>query len=239
MKPIHVHLPAWFKRRSQLRGGWGRRRKGDAPRSQGRFIFRLRMTRAPPTSRSGTWPTHFRPLRWPLTTLLLPPDTRHSPLFQAVSARSIWGEPDRTANHQAFPSSPYPAISHSLQDRQIERISFRVSTNTHRAPLRGLSNARAFTSSRIGKEHPHDPDTLSIRHDCPTLAVVSGKWSLLDGRSAMATGWFPSLSDGVRGPSHPPGGCSVTRPPTCRLTRPRAWFQASILNRFASSLAGG
>src|SRR5208283_5486906 len=24
---------AWFKRRSQFRGGWGRRRKGDAPRS--------------------------------------------------------------------------------------------------------------------------------------------------------------------------------------------------------------
>src|SRR5271157_2817334 len=25
---------AWFKRRSQLRGGWGRRPKGDAPRSE-------------------------------------------------------------------------------------------------------------------------------------------------------------------------------------------------------------
>ena len=165
--------------------------------------------------------------------------TCHSPLFQAVSARSIWGEPGRTANRQAFPSSPYPAISHSLQDRQIERISFRVSTNTHRAPLRGLSEARAFTSYRIGKDHPHDPDILSLRHDCPTLAAVSGKWFPLDGRSAIATGWFPSLSDRVRGPSHPPGGCSVTRPPTCRVTRPSAWSQASILNRFASSLAGG
>jgi hypothetical protein len=28
-----LNIPAWFKRRSQLRGGWGRRRKGDAPRS--------------------------------------------------------------------------------------------------------------------------------------------------------------------------------------------------------------
>jgi len=27
------HIEAWFKRRSQLRGGWGRRPKGDAPRS--------------------------------------------------------------------------------------------------------------------------------------------------------------------------------------------------------------
>ena len=218
---------------------WAPAGKPGKAQEQGRFVFRLRMTRAPPTSRSGTWPTHFRPLRWPLTTLLLPPATRHSPLFQAVSVRSIRGEPGRSANRQAFPSSPYPAISHSLQDRQIERISFRVSTNTHRAPLRGLSEARAFTSYRIGKDHPHDPDILSLRHDCPTLAAVSGKWFPLDGRSAMATGWFPSLSDGVRGPSHPPGGCSVTRPPSCCVTRPRAWSRTSILNRFASLLAGG
>ena len=190
--------------------------------------------------------SRFRPLRWTLTTLLLPPATRHpplatrhSPLFRADAVRSIGGEPGRSANRQAFPSSPYPAISHSLLDRQIERISFRVSTNTRRAPPCGLSDARAFTSYRIGKEHPHDPDILSVRQDCQTLAGFSGKWSLLDSRSAMVTGWFPSLSDGVRGPSHPPGGCSVTRPPTCRVTSPRAWSQASILNRFASSLAGG
>jgi len=215
--------------------------------------------------------TRFRQLRWPLTTLLLPPATlaecgmgnsecgintdrihsqfriphsafriratRHYSEPRAV--RSIRGEPSRSANRQAFPSSPYQAILHGLLDRQIERISFRVSTNTHRAPLRGLSDARAFTSYRIGKEHPHDPDILSLRHDCPTLAGVSGKWSLLDGRSAMATGWFPSLSDGVRGPSHPPGGCSVTRPPSCCVTRPRAWSRTSIQNRFASLLAGG
>ena len=49
----------------------------------------------------------------------------------------------------------------------------------------------------------------------------------------------PSLSDGVRGPSHPPGGCSLTRPPTCCVTRPRAWSRTSILDRFASLLAGG
>jgi hypothetical protein len=61
----------------------------------------------------------------------------------------------------------------------------------------------------------------------------------LDGRSAMATGWLPSLSDGVRGPSHPPGGCSLTRPPSCCVARPRAWSRTSILNRFASLLAGG
>ena len=49
----------------------------------------------------------------------------------------------------------------------------------------------------------------------------------------------PSLSDGVRGPSHPPGGCSVTRPPSCCVTRPRAWSRTLILHRFASLLAGG
>ena len=48
----------------------------------------------------------------------------------------------------------------------------------------------------------------------------------------------PSLSNGVPGPSHPPGGCSVTRPPSCCVTRPRAWSRTSILNRFASLLAG-
>ena len=100
---------------------------------------------------------------------------RHSPLFRADAVRSIGGEPGRSANRQAFPSSPYPAISHSLLDRQIERISFRVSTNTRRAPPCGLSDARAFTSYRIGKEHPHDPDILSVRQDCQTLAGFSGK----------------------------------------------------------------
>jgi len=116
----------------------------------------------------------------------------HSPLFRATSfctflttalpepraVRSIRGDPGRSASRQAFPISPYPAISHGLQDRQIERISFRVSTNTHRAPPCGLSDARACTAYRIGKEHPHDPDILSLLYDCPTLASVSGKWSL-------------------------------------------------------------
>src|SRR5271165_7645083 len=35
------------------------------------------------------------------------------------------------------------------------------------------------------------------------------------------------------------GGCSVTRPPSCCVTRPRAWSQTSVLNRLASLLAGG
>ena len=39
--------------------------------------------------------------------------------------------------------------------------------------------------------------------------------------------------------SDPPGGCSLARPPSCCVTRPRAWSRTSILNRFASLLAGG
>jgi len=191
--------------------------------------------------------SHRRTLHWPLTT-------RQSPLFLATSSctfltaawpelravRSIRGEPGRSANRQAFPSSPYPALSQDLRDPHIRQAGFRVSKTTHSARrLSAWGGARACVLHRIAKDSAHDSDILSLRHDCPTLAGVSGKWSLLDGRSAMATGWLPSLSDGVRGPSHPPGGCSVTRPPTCRVTRPSAWSQASILNRFASSLAGG
>ena len=112
-------------------------------------------------------------------------------IFQAVSVRSIWGEPGRTANRQAFPSSPYPAISHSLQDRQIERISFRVSTNTHRAPLRGLSKARAFTSYRIGKDHPHDPDILPRQESFASLHIRTRRAS--EGSEAL-----PSLARWVR-----------------------------------------
>ena len=189
----------------------------------------------------------FRTLHWPLTTRQSPPFLATSsctfltaawPELRAV--RSIRGEPGRSANRQAFPSSPYPALSQDLRDPHIRQAGFRVSKTTHSARrLSAWGGARACVLHRIAKDSAHDSDILSLRHDCPTLAGVSGKWSLLDGISAMATGWFPSLSDGVRGPSHPPGGCSVTRPPTCRVTRPRAWFQASILNSFASSLAGG
>src|SRR5208337_260104 len=42
----------------------------------------------------------------------------------------------------------------------------------------------------IDKDHPHYPDILSLRQNCPTFASVSGSWSLLDGMSAIATGSF-------------------------------------------------
>src|SRR5271165_3114492 len=142
--------------------------------------------------------SHRRTLHWPLTT-------RQSPLFLATSSctfltaawpelravRSIRGEPGRSANRQAFPSSPYPALSQDLRDPHIRQAGFRVSKTTHSARrLSAWGGARACVLHRIAKDSAHDSDILSLRHDCPTLAGVSGKWSLLDGRSAMATGSF-------------------------------------------------
>src|SRR5271157_2668336 len=75
--------------------------------------------------------------------------------------------------------------------------------------------------------------TAGPRRRAPVPATGSGEPLGTDAEPG------PSLSDGVRGPSHPPGGCSVTRPPSCCVTRPRAWSRTPILNRFASLLAGG
>src|SRR5271157_1231475 len=46
------------------------------------------------------------------------------------------------------------------------------------------------TGAYVAKDHLHDPDIVSLRQHCPTLAGVSGKWSLVDGMSATATGSF-------------------------------------------------
>src|SRR5271165_7334052 len=131
--------------------------------------------------------SHRRTLHWPLTT-------RQSPLFLATSSctfltaawpelravRSIRGEPGRSANRQAFPSSPYPALSQDLRDPHIRQAGFRVSKTTHSARrLSAWGGARACVLHRIAKDSAHDSDILSLRHDCPTLAGVSGKWSLL------------------------------------------------------------
>src|SRR5271157_4345492 len=59
-----------------------------------------------------------------------------------------------------------------------------------RAPPFGVGDTRAFFSYRIAKDGRHDPDILSLRQDCPTLAGVSGKWSLVDGMSAIEVGSF-------------------------------------------------
>ena len=53
-----------------------------------------------------------------------------------------------------------------------------------------LGKAVACLSHRNVKEHPHYPDILSLRQNRPTLASVSGRWSLLDGMSAIVVGSF-------------------------------------------------
>ena len=66
----------------------------------------------------------------------------------------------------------------------------RVKAHTRRAPPFRLGDARACVIHLIDKDHPHYPNILSLRQNCPTFASVSGSWSLLDGMSAIATGSF-------------------------------------------------
>jgi len=66
----------------------------------------------------------------------------------------------------------------------------RVKAHTRRAPPFRLGDARVCVIHRIDKDHPHYPDILSLRQNCPSLASVSGTWSLLDDTSAIAMGSF-------------------------------------------------
>gem|GEM_PF-3985911 len=106
------------------------------------------------------------------------------------AARSIRGEPSSAANRQAFASPSYLAFPQGLRNPHIGQIDFRVSKNRRRAPPFRFGNARACFSHRNVKDSPHCPDIRSLRQKCPRLASVSGKWSLLDGMSAIATGSF-------------------------------------------------
>jgi hypothetical protein len=94
-------------------------------------------------------------------------------------------------------------------------------THTHRAPPLSFGDGRACFSRRIVKDPLHDPDILSLRQDCPTLASVAGTCSFLDSMNASATGSFcrnraPSIplitafSPGI------PCACSSPRYADCR-----------------------
>ena len=75
----------------------------------------------------------------------------------------------------------------------IIRISGRLVSACQRtgaAPPFRFGETQACFSHRIVNDHSHCPDILSLRQKCPSLASVSGKWSLLDGMSAIATGSF-------------------------------------------------
>ena len=103
---------------------------------------------------------------------------------RSTSVNLARGEPS------SFASLSYLVDPQALHNRHIGRPGFLVSKNTHPAPPFGVGDTRAALSHRIAKDAPDDPDILSLRHDCPTLAGVSGKWSLLDGMSTIATGSF-------------------------------------------------
>ena len=112
---------------------------------------------------------------------------------------TVWPEPHparstsvnlAAANRQAFASLSYLVDPQALHNRHIGRQGFLVSKNTHPRPAFRRGRHAAVLSHRIAKDAPDDPDILSLRHDCPTLAGVSGKWSLLDGMSTIATGSF-------------------------------------------------
>ena len=62
------------------------------------------------------------------------------------------------------PALIYLAIPQDLHDLQSRRVGFRVLKNTRRAPPFRLGNAQVCVTHRIVKDHPHDPDILSLRH---------------------------------------------------------------------------
>jgi len=103
--------------------------------------------------------------------------------------------PRRTKHHwDSLTTSNWPlaTIFSPLATRHspLFRATRRVKAHTRRAPPFRLGDARVCVSHRIVKDHPHHPDILSLRQDRPTLASVSGRWSLLDGMRAIATGSF-------------------------------------------------
>jgi hypothetical protein len=121
------------------------------------------------------------------------------------------------------------------------QVSSCQTTHT-RAPPFGVGDTRAVLSHRIAKDAPDDPDILSLRHDCPTLAGVSGKWSLLDGMSMIATGSF--LAEPARSrhlfTAFPPGiPCACSSPRSIVTWTPPAARPCVRANRSSCWPGGG
>jgi hypothetical protein len=75
-------MRAWFKRRSQLRGGWGRRPKGDAPRSAAGALGARWLSPArpqPPRRRGDTTRAGLRPGGFLLASHIPSHSSRHRP----------------------------------------------------------------------------------------------------------------------------------------------------------------
>ena len=149
------------------------------------------------------------------------------PILMRISDRQFRTRPDVLALYQ-MPASFPPARAHFFYSTSRQRA--KSTAATERIGHGGATHQTANLCSKLNCASLPRPQGRAV---VPVPATGSGEPLGTDAEPG------PSLSDGVRGPSHPPGGCSVTRPPSCCVTRPRAWSRTPILNRFASLLAGG
>ena len=96
-----------------------------------------------------------------------------------------------------------------------------------------------------------------IPPECPTVSMSRAVWAMTQGQRSLnrcsgrdfqhevfaptATAAFHSqtVAAGMLLQQRPTRRVLSSRPPSCCVTRPRAWSRTSILNRFASLLAGG
>ncbi len=201
------HELAWFKRRSQLRGGWGRRPKGDAPRSE-----------------AG-----------------------------ALGARSLW------------PARPRHPALRTREDPGVEPCLIPCTSSLSRSRLPAWPVLRSPLRERPGLPSGSGPEwgPLCMRdmlRNAPLDEAASPRdgGSELGGLCRLGRDWPPRDSGVIPWYFRPCGWNSlvptyettsrqrakstagtVTRPPSCCVTRPRAWSRTSILNRFASLLAEG
>jgi len=148
---------------------------------------------------------HTLRIDWLLTTGYCSRATDHSPLV-TIPSHFVWHFLDERVargaccsvnpgwSWQRYESSSFrqpllPGFSARLARPANQATWFlRVIAHTRRAPHFRPGDARVCFSHRIDKDHLHDPDILTLRQDCPTLACVSGKWFHLDGMSAVVVG---------------------------------------------------
>ena len=164
---------------------------------------------------------------------------------QPRPARSTPGEPGHAAHRPAFASLSY------LTHRQVLRNPHIANEGRHDPDIHSLQRADKELKAppALGGSAmvalTHQTANLCSKLNCASLPRPQGRacscarssnriWRTTGDR--CGTGPFPHA--GVRGRSRPASRCSVTRPPSCCVTRPRAWSRTSILNRFASLLAG-
>src|SRR5271157_4552842 len=171
--PHRWRLPEPFGRPN---GGVGRTLPNEAPfRFTDRWPLATIPSHSPPlTSRKlASFSSSISPLRV-LTA-------NHSQTNAKAKLASFW----RFSRHFVF-SVTIPSVHSPLATRYSPR--FRA---TRRLCHRQFTGRRGAGHRRgDAKHHPHCPDILSLRQDCPNFASVSGSCSLLDGTSALVVGSF-------------------------------------------------